>query len=148
ALENLNIPVYGDGRQVRDWIYVEDHCRGIDAVRKKGKAGEAYNISAAQETANLDLIHKVLEILGKPKSLIRHVGDRPGHDRRYGLSSAKIRRELGWTPQTSFENGLKKTIEWYLANQDWWKKVRNKDFYKYYSANYDTKFNEKSGVSA
>ena len=145
ALEDLKIPVYGDGKQVRDWIYVEDHCRGIDAVLQLGKPGEVYNISASQERANLDLIHLVLDMLKKPKTLISHVGDRPGHDRRYGLESTKIRKELGWTPQYTFEAGLKKTIDWYVSHQGWWKKVRDKDFYKYYSANYDDKFGAAKG---
>ena len=140
ALEDKPIPVYGDGQQVRDWIYVVDHCRGIDAVLQKGKPGEIYNISASGEAKNLDVIKKVLGLLKKTESLITFVGDRPAHDRRYGLESTKIRNELGWKPQVSFEEGLKTTVEWYLKNEEWWKKVRGKDYLKYYEANYEKKF--------
>lgn len=144
ALENLPIPVYGDGMQVRDWIYVEDHCRGIDAVLRKGEPGRVYNISANEEKKNLEVVRTVLAILSKPLTLITHVGDRPAHDRRYGLNSSRIREELDWTPIYSFEDGLAKTVEWYLTNQDWWKKVRGKDYQKYYQANYGNKFEKKS----
>ncbi len=140
GVENLSIPVYGDGRQVRDWIYVMDHARGIDAVLRKGKSGEIYNISACEERHNIDLVTQVLGILNKPLSLIQHVGDRPAHDRRYALDSTKIQKELGWKPSYSFEEGLQKTIDWYLKNESWWKKVRGKDYFNYYKANYDTKF--------
>ena len=139
AVEELPIPVYGDGKQVRDWIYVEDHCSGIDAVLRKGRTGEVYNISAADERHNIDLIRHVLQILKKSDSLIHYVGDRPAHDRRYALDAKKIQRELGWQPAFSFEQGLKKTIEWYLSNESWWKKVRDGEYLKYYRANYDGK---------
>lgn len=145
AVENLNIPVYGDGKQVRDWIYVVDHCRGIDAVLQKGRAGEIYNISSSGEAMNIDVIKKVLDIMGKPHSLITYVGDRPAHDRRYGLDSTKIRQELGWEPKYSFEAGLKATIDWYLAHQNWWKKVRGKEYYQYYQANYAKKIHSTAG---
>jgi dTDP-glucose 4,6-dehydratase len=144
ALENKPIPVYGDGKQVRDWIYVVDHCRGIDAVLQKGHPGEIYNISASGEARNIDVIKKVLDILGKPHSLITYVGDRPAHDRRYGLNSNKIQSELGWKPQFSFEEGLRSTVEWYIKNQEWWKKVRGSDYQKYYQANYENKFGSKN----
>ncbi len=144
ALENKPIPVYGDGKQVRDWIYVVDHCRGIDAVLQKGHPGEIYNISASGEARNIDVIKKVLDILGKPRSLITYVGDRPAHDRRYGLNSNKIQSELGWKPQFSFEEGLRSTVEWYIKNQEWWKKVRGSDYQKYYQANYENKFGSKN----
>lgn len=140
AVEDKAIPVYGDGKQIRDWIYVVDHCRGIDAVLQKGSPGEIYNISASGEAQNIDVIKKVLDLLGKPHSLITYVGDRPAHDRRYGLNSTKIKNELGWTPKTSFEEGLRKTVDWYLANVEWWKKVRGTDYLKYYQANYEKKF--------
>ena len=140
AIENLPVPVYGDGLQVRDWIYVEDHCRGIDLVMRKGRPGEVYNISASDERRNIDLVKKVLKRLGKPESLITYVGDRPAHDRRYGLEATKIQRELGWKPLLSFEDGLERTLQWYLSNEDWWKKVRNKEYFKYYQANYHSKF--------
>jgi dTDP-glucose 4,6-dehydratase len=140
ALEDSSIPVYGDGKQIRDWIYVVDHCRGIDSVLQKGRPGEIYNISASGEAQNINVIKRVLKLLGKPESLITYVGDRPAHDRRYGLDSSKIRNELGWEPKFSFEEGLKLTVDWYLKNVDWWKKVRGKDYFKYYQANYDKKF--------
>jgi len=140
ALENKSIPVYGDGMQVRDWIFVKDHCRGIDAVLRKGKAGEIYNISADEEKPNLEVIKTVLTLLGKPHSLITHVGDRPAHDRRYGLDATKISRELGWKPVYTFEQGIQATIDWYLRNETWWKKVRDKSYYKYYEENYAKKF--------
>jgi dTDP-glucose 4,6-dehydratase len=140
AIEGHSIPVYGDGRQVRDWIYVEDHCRGIDAVLRRGRAGEVYNISAAEERHNIDLVRHVLQMLGKPESLITYVGDRPAHDRRYGLNPSKIAAELGWKPAFTFEAALRKTIDWYLGNESWWKKVRDKDYFNYYRANYDTKY--------
>lgn len=144
ALEDLPIPVYGDGRQVRDWIYVEDHVEAVDLVMRKGKAGQIYNISASRETQNLDLVRLILKKLGKPETLIQHVGDRPAHDRRYGLDSSHIRSELGWKPSHSFEQGIDLTIDWYQKNQGWWKKLRDKDYYKYYAANYDTKFGAKT----
>lgn len=140
ALENKAIPVYGDGKQIRDWIYVVDHCRGIDAVLQKGRSGEIYNISSSGEAPNIEVIKKVLDILGKSHSLISYVGDRPAHDRRYGLNANKIKTELGWKPHYSFEHGLQLTVDWYLKNQDWWKKVRGSDYQKYYQANYENKF--------
>lgn len=143
ALEDKAIPVYGDGMQVRDWIYVEDHARGIDAVMRKGKRGEVYNISSHEERANIDLVKSILGMLKKPESLITYVGDRPGHDRRYGLSANKIQTELGWKPKYSFAEGMKKTVDWYLANPEWWKKVRNQDFYQFYQKNYDGKMQKK-----
>jgi len=146
ALEDKSIPVYGDGKQVRDWIYVGDHCRGIDLVLQKGKSGQIYNISASEERPNLEIIRKVLDLLGKPHSLIQFVGDRPAHDRRYGLSAAKIRKELGWAPTYSLDDGLKQTVNWYLENQEWWKKVRDKEYFKYYQANYRNKISE-TGVA-
>ena len=139
ALEDKKIPVYGDGQQIRDWIHVVDHCRGIDLVLRKGRTGEIYNISASQERPNLEVIRKVLDLLGKPHELIQFVGDRPAHDRRYGLSAAKIREELGWAPRISLEEGLKLTVDWYLKEQEWWKKVRDKEYFQYYQSNYRDK---------
>ena len=140
AIEDRPIPVYGDGRQVRDWIYVQDHCRAIAAVMDEGLSGEVYNVSSEQEQFNIDIIHKILGLLGKPQSLITHVGDRPAHDRRYALNAAKIGRELEWKSTVGLEEGLKKTVEWYLQNKEWWQKVRNKDYFAYYQANYTDKF--------
>ncbi len=146
AHEGLPIPVYGDGKQVRDWIYVTDHADGIDAVLRKGRVGEVYNISASEEKPNIEVIKKVLGIMGKPESLITYVGDRPAHDRRYGLNAGKIRKELGWAPKLSFEQGITETVKWYLENQAWWKKVKGQDFKKYYDANYQTKFKTQTGA--
>ncbi len=148
AIENLPIPIYGDGRQVRDWIYVEDHCSGVDAVLQSGKSGETYNISASQESFNIDVVKRVLDNLFKPQTLISYVGDRPAHDRRYALEASKIRAELGWAPRFNFEDGLKRTIDWYLKNPDWWKKLRGKDYQKYYAENYDKKFEAKAKSTA
>lgn len=139
ALEEKSIPVYGDGKQVRDWIYVEDHCRGIDAVLKKGKSGEVYNISSSAEVPNIEMIKKILSFLGKSESLITFVGDRPAHDRRYGLNAGKIMKELAWKPLYSLEEGLKNTTQWYQENRAWWEKVRGKDYFQYYQANYQPK---------
>jgi dTDP-glucose 4,6-dehydratase len=140
ALEDQPIPVYGDGKQVRDWIHVEDHCRAIQCVLQEGRLGEIYNISAEDEWPNLKLIQKLLALLGKPESLMTYVGDRPAHDRRYALDSRKIRDELGWKPRFTIEEGLRQTVHWYLENQSWWKKVRDKAYFNYYQANYRPKF--------
>ncbi len=148
ATEGLPIPVYGDGLQVRDWIYVTDHCSAVDQVMRQGVTGTVYNISAYGEKRNIDLIQRVLDILKKPHSLIRYVGDRPAHDRRYALENTKIQNELGWRPVVSFEDGLLKTVQWYLASEDWLKKVRDKDYQKYYAANYGDKFKKTTGRSA
>lgn len=145
-LEDKPIPVYGDGQQVRDWIYVVDHCRGIDAVLQKGKSGEVYNISSSNELPNLTLIKNTLSLLGKSEKLITFVGDRPAHDRRYGLNAEKIKAELGWKPIYNLEQGLKMTVEWYQNNRAWWEKVRDKDYFKYYQANYQPKQNANKEV--
>lgn len=140
ALENLSVPVYGDGRQVRDWIYVGDHARGIDAVLQKGRPGEIYNLSSRAQRPNLEMVHALLRLLEKPTTLIQHVGDRPAHDRRYALDPSKAEQELGWAPQVSLEEGLARTVRWYVEHADWWKKVRDKEYFNYYKANYDRKF--------
>jgi dTDP-glucose 4,6-dehydratase len=126
ALDNSPLPVYGDGRNIRDWIYVEDHCRAIDIVLKRGKAGEVYNIGGSNEWHNIDIVKKVLSILGRPRSLISFVTDRPGHDRRYAIDASKINGELGWKPDVTFEKGLGKTVRWYLEHEDWWRKLQKK----------------------
>jgi dTDP-glucose 4,6-dehydratase len=130
------VPVYGDGMQVRDWIHVLDHARGVEAAWRKGKAGEVYNFGGRCEMPNLHLTHKLLELLGKPKSLIKYVQDRPGHDRRYAIDCAKAERELGWRPQVSFDRGLKETIDWYRANQPWVSQVRSGEYLTYYETQY------------
>jgi dTDP-glucose 4,6-dehydratase len=136
ALEDRPLPVYGDGQQVRDWLYVEDHCRGILAVLRQGRDGEIYNIGGNRSLPNLDVVREVLALTGKPESLIRYVTDRPGHDRRYALSSEKLTRETGWQPAMGFEPGLARTIEWYRANRSWVERVRSGEYRTYYERNY------------
>lgn len=139
ALENKEVPVYGDGLNIRDWIYVEDHCRALDCVIQHGRLGEIYNIGAHCERTNLELIEKLLDILGKPRSLITFVTDRPGHDRRYALSSSKIRRELGWKPKVSINAGLRKTVQWYVKNEIWWQGIKSGEYAQYYQEMYLTR---------
>jgi len=136
AFEDRRLPVYGDGQQVRDWLYVGDHCRGIMAVLQKGREGEIYNIGGNRSLPNLDVVHKVLQLTGKPQSLIEYVKDRPGHDRRYALSSEKLMHETGWSPVTNFETGLAETIDWYRANSEWVAGVRSGAYLTYYERNY------------
>lgn len=132
ALEDKNLPVYGDGLNVRDWIYVDDHCDGIWAVYEKGKAGEVYNIGGNSEKTNISIVKLLLEKLGKPDSLITYVKDRPGHDKRYAIDNTKISEELGWKPKWSFEDGMKKTINWYLDNKKWSDDVRSGEYQNFY----------------
>jgi dTDP-glucose 4,6-dehydratase len=120
ALRDLPIPIYGKGTNIRDWIYVSDHCEAISVVLEKGKPGEIYNVSAGNEVTNIDIARKIISQLGKPESLITFVEDRPGHDTRYSLDSTKVRSELGWKPKTAFEESLKSTVQWYLDNEHWW----------------------------
>ena len=127
ALNDIPLPVYGDGLYVRDWLYVEDHCRAIDAVLHKGKVGDVYNIGGNNEWFNINIVKLILKELNKPANLIRHVTDRLGHDRRYAIDSSKMKRELGWKPLTSFEVGIKKTILWYLDNGTWIKRVKQRE---------------------
>jgi dTDP-glucose 4,6-dehydratase len=136
ALENKPVPVYGDGRNVRDWIYVLDHCRAIDAVMQRGQLGEIYNIGSGHEKTNLELIHKLLELLGKPESLIQFVTDRPGHDRRYALDSSKVARELGWQATYSIEDALPAVVDWYVKNESWWRQIKSGEYVKYYERMY------------
>lgn len=126
ALKDKKIPIYGDGKNIRDWIFVDDHCEGVMKVAIKGKVGESYNISSSNEIDNLTIVRKILEILGKPSDLIYHVEDRPGHDFRYSLDSTKIRKELGWRPSHSFEKGIEYTIKWYVENKERWQKLSSK----------------------
>jgi dTDP-glucose 4,6-dehydratase len=136
ALENKPLPLYGDGLNIRDWIYVEDHCRAIDIVIQKGKLGEIYNIGGLNERTNLEITKLILKTLQKPDTLIQYVKDRPGHDRRYALDIAKIKRELGWQPCYQFDEGIKKTIDWYLGNQDWWKRIKTGEYLRFYKKHY------------
>src|SRR5262245_38453822 len=135
-LRDEPVPVYGDGLQVRDWIHVLDHCRGVEAAWKRGTPGAIYNFGGRCEMPNIELTRLLLRTLGKPESLIRHVADRPGHDRRYAIDCGKSERELGWRPQMSFERGLAETIEWYKANTAWVATIRNKDYLRYYEQQY------------
>jgi dTDP-glucose 4,6-dehydratase len=136
VFDDKKLPVYGDGQQVRDWLYVDDHCRGIMAVLRKGREGEIYNIGGNRSLANLSVIHQILEITGKPASLIEYVKDRPGHDRRYALTNEKLARETGWEPLMNFESGLRQTISWYQENQEWVGRVRSGAYREYYAQNY------------
>lgn len=130
------VPVYGDGQQVRDWIHVLDHCTGVEAAWRKGQPGEVYNFGGRCEKTNLDLTHLLLDLLGKPRTLIRYVQDRPGHDRRYAIDCTKAERELGWTPRVTFEQGLQETIAWYQAHGEWIAAIKNKDYLNYYEKQY------------
>lgn len=136
ALADKPLPVYGEGLNVRDWLYVEDHCSAIDLVIRKGREGEIYNVGGHNERTNLEVVKTILHELNKPESLITYVKDRPGHDRRYAIDPAKIHAELGWLPQTSFDEGIKKTIRWYLDNQKWWKDILAGDYQNYYEKMY------------
>ena len=139
ALEDRPLPVYGDGQQVRDWLFVEDHCRGIMSVLLGGRDGEIYNIGGNRSLPNLDVVRKVLALTGKSESLIQYVTDRPGHDRRYALSSEKLMRETSWRPLMDFETGLAKTIDWYRANTQWVERVRSGAYRSYYEKNYGSR---------
>ena len=136
ALEDKPLPVYGDGQQVRDWLYVEDHCRAIFAVLKAGRAGEIYNVGGNCSLTNLDVVKRILEKTGKPESLITRVADRPGHDRRYALTNEKLTRETGWRPQMDFGEGLSGTVRWYQQRQDWVARVKSGEYQKFYEQNY------------
>ncbi len=136
ALENQSLPVYGDGMQIRDWLHVKDHCAAIAAVLEKGRAGEVYNIGGNNEKANLEIVRLILKELDRPESLITHVQDRPGHDRRYAIDNTKITTELGWKPSYTFKDGMRETIQWYLKNQDWVEKITSGDYRSYYERMY------------
>jgi dTDP-glucose 4,6-dehydratase len=136
AIEGKDLPIYGDGLYIRDWIYVEDHCRALDKVLQQGSAGGVYNLGGRSEKTNLYVAKTILDRLGKPHSLIRFVADRPGHDRRYAIDFSKIEKELGWTPSVSFEEGIHQTIEWYQAHPEWWKKIKTGEYLDYYKRMY------------
>ena len=137
CLNNKELPVYGDGMQIRDWLHVKDHCTGIDTVLHKGKIGEVYNIGGNNEKANIEIVKLIIKNLGKSENLIKYVQDRPGHDRRYAIDNSKITRELGWAPSYTFEQGIKETIEWYLANQEWMERIVTGEYANYYSKMYN-----------
>ena len=136
ALNDKPLPVYGEGKNVRDWLYVEDHCKAIDLILQSGREGEVYNIGGHNEMANIDIVKLILRELGKPESLITYVTDRKGHDMRYAIDPAKIHRELGWLPETPFARGIKKTIRWYLDNRPWWEEIVSGEYQHYYEKMY------------
>jgi dTDP-glucose 4,6-dehydratase len=135
ALDGEPLPLYGDGRQIRDWLHVEDHCAGIELVLREGEPGKAYNVGGGDEHENVDVANAILSLLGADKSLLRHVEDRPGHDRRYSLDTSRL-RELGWAPHRSFEEGLRETVEWYRRRRDWWEPIKSGEFRAYYERQY------------
>ncbi len=136
ALADKPLPVYGEGINVRNWLYVEDHCKAIDLIIHRGKAGEVYNIGGHNEKRNIDIVKMICKELGKPESLITYVTDRKGHDMRYAIDPAKIHRELGWLPETKLEDGIKKTIQWYLENREWWQEIISGEYKGYYERMY------------
>jgi dTDP-glucose 4,6-dehydratase len=136
AIENKPLPIYGDGMQIRDWLYVDDHCRAIFAAIEKGRSGEIYNIGGSRALPNLEVVRKILAALGKPESLMQTVVDRPGHDRRYALTTGKLTRETGWRALMPFEEGLQATIAWYRDNEAWVSRVKSGEYQKYYEQNY------------
>ncbi len=136
ALNDKELPVYGDGLNVRDWIYVVDHCAALDMVIQKGKVGEVYNIGSDNEWHNIDIVKLILEKLNKPETLIRFIKDRPGHDRRYSMDSSKIQSKLGWKPQMDFVKGIEETIQWYKDSESWWEKIISGEYRKYYEEMY------------
>ena len=136
ALNDQSLPVYGQGENIRDWLYVEDHCAAIDLVMRKGREGEVYNVGGHNERTNLEVVKTVLRELGKPESLITFVTDRPGHDRRYAIDPSKIHAELGWLPRTSFDDGIRQTVRWYLDNRTWWEHILAGEYQHYYQTMY------------
>ena len=139
ALANKPLPVYGRGLNVRDWLYVEDHCKAIDLILHRGKVGEVYNIGGHNEKANIDIVKMILAILDKPESLITYVADRKGHDLRYAIDPTKIHTELGWLPETKFEDGIQKTVQWYLDNKPWWERIISGEYQEYYQKMYQNR---------
>jgi dTDP-glucose 4,6-dehydratase len=147
AFADKALPVYGDGLQIRDWLYVEDHCRALLTILERGRDGEIYNIGGNRSLPNKEVVDRILAITRKPASLIEYVTDRPGHDRRYALSSEKLTKETGWSPQMDFERGLQATVGWYRENQEWVQHVRSGEYLKYYAQNYENRNRELSGIS-
>jgi len=136
ALVDAELPVYGDGMNIRDWIHVMDHCEALDLVLHRGKVGNVYNIGGENERTNIEIVKLILQILGKPEGLIKFVTDRPGHDRRYAIDSTKIKNELGFKPKTDFAEGIKSTVEWYIKNEAWWRRIKTGEYLDYYNALY------------
>ncbi len=139
AIDGEKLPVYGDGKNVRDWLYVEDHCSAITEVLHKGKIGEVYNIGGNNEWYNIDIVKIILKILGKGEDQITYVKDRPGHDRRYAIDSSKIMSELGWSPKYQFDGGIEETIKWYVENESWWRRIMKGEYLRYFENNYANK---------
>ncbi len=137
AYNDQSLPVYGKGENIRDWLYVGDHCVAIDLVMRRGTPGEVYNVGGHNERANIDVVRTILRLLGKPETLITYVKDRPGHDRRYAIDPAKIHRELGWLPTTSYEEGMEKTVAWYLSHRPWWENILSGEYQNYYQRMYE-----------
>lgn len=135
-IETKKVPLYGDGMNIRDWLYVEDHCEAIDLIIHKGKIGETYCVGGDSEKTNKEITYKILELMGKGEKMIEFVKDRPGHDKRYAIDFSKIKKELGWKPRITFEEGLKKTIDWYKNNESWWKNIKSGEYKKYYEKQY------------
>jgi dTDP-glucose 4,6-dehydratase len=145
ALDGEQLPLYGDGKQIRDWLYVEDHCAGIELVLREGKAGEVYNVGGGDEHENIDVAERLLALIGADRSLLRRVADREGHDRRYSLDTAKL-RALGWSPQVAFEDGLARTVEWYRANREWWAPIKSGEYREYYERQYGARLANATAV--
>ena len=145
AIDGQPLPLYGDGLHVRDWLYVDDHCAAVELVLSDGAAGEVYNVAGGNELTNLDLTHLILDELGLPRSLIRSVPDRPGHDRRYSVDAGKI-RELGWRPQASFRHALSETIRWYVDHPEWWRPLKDGEYLGYYRRQYAERLEESSSL--
>ncbi|WML41204.1 dTDP-glucose 4,6-dehydratase [Neobacillus sp. OS1-2] len=136
ALNDKELPIYGDGLNIRDWLHVEDHCQAIDLVLHKGRNGEVYNVGGNNERTNIDIVKTILKHLNKPESLMKFVQDRPGHDRRYAIDATKLRTELGWSPKYNFETGIEQTINWYLNNQEWWENIISGEYQEYVKSQY------------
>lgn len=136
ALNDKELPIYGDGLNIRDWLHVEDHCQAIDLVLHKGRNGEVYNVGGNNERTNIDIVKTILKHLNKPESLMKFVKDRPGHDRRYAIDATKLRNELGWSPKYNFETGIEQTINWYLNNQEWWENIISGEYQEYVKSQY------------
>ena len=138
AIDNKFLPIYGEGKNVRDWLHVEDHCKGLVAALERGTSGSIYNISGDNERTNISVVKLILSILGRPESLVRHVSDRAGHDLRYGSDFSRAKKELGWAPNKDFDGALRETVTWYVENEDWWRECRNGMFEDYYERQYLT----------
>ena len=142
ALDGEPLPLYGDGRQIRDWLYVEDHCAGVEAVLRRGRAGEIYNIGGGHEVENIEVAERIIELTGAEQKLLQHVEDRPGHDRRYSLSCEKAKKELDWEPVVPFADGLAQTVAWYRENRSWWESIKSGEHYRAY---YERQYSERLG---